>query len=61
MISLEPFFSSLPGDRPDPVLAGVTRGLAAAYEPLIDTNLPADLADLVRRLDERTRGRADEP
>jgi hypothetical protein len=55
MITMEPLFPPLSGQASDPILLGVTRGLAQVLEPLAPEDLPDHLADLVRRLDEGER------
>lgn len=52
MITVDPFFLPAGGSSQDPVLLGVTRGLAQTFEPAAADELPEDLADLVRRIDE---------
>ena len=52
MITMEPLFPPLGGQASDPVLLGVTRGLAQVLEPVAAEALPDHLADLLRRLDE---------
>ena len=50
MITIEPFFPSYGGHAADPVLAGVTRGLAQAFGPAELDDLPDHLAELIQRL-----------
>jgi hypothetical protein len=57
MITIEPFFAAEAGQATDPVLRGVTRGLAQVMTPIETQVLPDDLAELVRRLEERVGSR----
>lgn len=55
MITMEPLYPPVGGQTSDPVLLGVTRGLERVLEPVGADELPAHLAELVRRLDDGAR------
>ena len=52
MITMEPLFPPVSGHASDPVLLGVTRGLAQSLEPLGTDDLPAHLSELVLLLED---------
>lgn len=55
MITIDPFFPLDGGQASDPVLMGVTRGLAQVLSPVESNDLPEHLAELVRRLQDGER------